>query len=52
MAVVKVLAAMTGWLKWELGVQMMLGREIGENLLRKGNLLIVAKEDRGITWIP
>lgn len=31
---------------------MMLGVETGEKHLRKGNLLIVAKECQDIIWIP
>lgn len=31
---------------------MMLGGETGEKLLRKGNLLVVAKEYQNIVWIP
>lgn len=31
---------------------MMLGGETGEKLLRKGNLLVVAKEYQNVVWIP
>lgn len=52
LAVAKVLAATKGWLMQEPRAVMTLGRDTGEKHLRKGNLLIVAKEWQDtIIWI-